>query len=597
MRNLMGELMGAAEETPLGKAQEVLDQAFEEDDPERRSELARQALAISPDCADAYTLLAEQAASRKEAFTLYEEAVAASERAIGPDAFAGDVGHFWGLLETRPYMRAREGLAHTLWALGRREEAAGHFRDMLRLNPDDNQGIRYILSAWLLNLDRDDELAGLLEQYDDASASWTYTKALLAFRREGDTPETRKRLRAARKSNKYVPAYLLGDEPLPLGMPATYGIGEPSEAILYAASHLGAWRSTQGAISWLREGLAPPGKKKSKARPPAGPSEVAVERLRRLPQRFDVWQVDGRAVAHLVESEGKLVQPWMSLVTSTTDGTILAHEMALEPPIPAQFWDLLARAMQKPMAEEPHRPTQLQVRPGPGREELQPHLEALGIEWVEVDDLDQVDFLLDDLSKHLTRDAPLGLLDIPGQSPERVAGFYRAAAEFYRRAPWKSLGYEEAIEVECEQYQSGPWYAVVMGQSGLTLGLALYEDLNLLKRMWAEELSEEENVRETVALTATFDPEADVSPADVLASHEHGWEVAGPEAHPSVFRKERGMSMRPPLSWELELLEGCLRAIPDFVDRHRPGDTDTVRMTVPVATRTLDLGLSWVGEG
>ena len=380
-------------------------------------------------------------------------------------------------------------------------------------------------------------------------------------------------------------------------MPATYGLGDPSEAIIYAASHLGAWRSTPGAISWLREALAGTGKKKSKARPPAGPSEVAEERLRRLPQRFDVWQVDGRAVAHLVESEGKLVQPWMSLVTSTTGGTILAHAMAIEPPTPALFWDLLARAMQKPMAEEPHRPTQLQVRPGPSWDELRPHLEAIGVECVESEDLDQVDFLLDDLSKHLTRDAPPGLLDIPGQTPERVAGFYRAAAEFYRKAPWKSLGYEEAIKVECDQYQSGPWYAVVMGQSGLTVGVALYEDLNLLRRMWAEELSEEENVRETVALTATFDPEADVSPADVLAAREHGWEVAGPEAHPSVFRKERGMSMRPPLAWELELLEGCLRAIPDFVAGHRPGDTGVVRMTVPVATRALDLRLSWAGEG
>ena len=175
-------------------------------------------------------------------------------------------------------------------------------------------------------------------------------------------------------------------------------------------------------------------------------------------------------------------------------------------PPPRVFWDLLARAMQEPMAEEPHRPTQLQVRPGPSWDELRPHLEAIGVECVEAEDLDQVDFLLDDLSKHLTRDAPPGLLDIPGQTPERVAGFYRAAAEFYRKAPWKSLGYEEAIKVECDQYQSGPWYAVVMGQSGLTLGVALYEDLNLLRRMWAEELSEEENVRETVALDGDLRP-------------------------------------------------------------------------------------------
>ena len=104
---------------------------------------------ISPDCADAYVLLAEQAKSRKESLQLYEQAVAAGERAIGPDAFTGDVGHFWGLLETRPYMRAREGLAHTLWTLGRREEAAGHLLEMLRLNPGDNQGVRYTLASWL----------------------------------------------------------------------------------------------------------------------------------------------------------------------------------------------------------------------------------------------------------------------------------------------------------------------------------------------------------------------------------------------------------------------------------------------------------------
>ena len=68
----MGELAGAAEETPLSKAQEILDLAFEEDDPERRADIARQALTVSPDCADAYILLAEHADSRKGALALYE---------------------------------------------------------------------------------------------------------------------------------------------------------------------------------------------------------------------------------------------------------------------------------------------------------------------------------------------------------------------------------------------------------------------------------------------------------------------------------------------------------------------------------------------
>ena len=61
--------------------------AFEEADEERRIQLAKDALAICPDCADAYVLLAEHAASRKEALDLYEKGAAAGERALGADAF------------------------------------------------------------------------------------------------------------------------------------------------------------------------------------------------------------------------------------------------------------------------------------------------------------------------------------------------------------------------------------------------------------------------------------------------------------------------------------------------------------------------------
>ena len=97
------------------------------------------------------------------------------------------------------------------------------------------------------------------------------------------------------------------------------------------------------------------------------------------------------------------------------------------------------------------------------------------------DELDQLDFVFDSLSKHLTKDERPGLLEMPGIKPEQVAGFYRAAAGFYQRAPWRKLGYETAIKVECDKFESGPWYAVVMGQSGLTFGVSLYEDLNILR--------------------------------------------------------------------------------------------------------------------
>jgi hypothetical protein len=239
----------------------------------------------------------------------------------------------------------------------------------------------------------------------------------------------------------------------------------------------------------------------------------------------------------------------------------------------------------------------VQVRPDPTWDELRPHLDDIGVECVETDELDLLDMLVEELSKHLASEEPPGLLDMPRVTPERVASFYRAAAEFYRKAPWTSLGYEEAIRIQCDRFTSGPWYAVVMGQSGLTLGVALYEDLDLLRHMWARDLSDEENARRTVALTVTFDPDRQTSMADLMAAREHGWEIAGPEAYPTVFKKEPGLAMRPPLAWELELLEGCLRAIPEYIAEHRPGDTKPHPMTVPVASGQLSLVLSWVEEG
>src|SRR4029453_1662866 len=70
----------------------------------RRILLARKALGIWPDCADAYVLLGRCAGTPEEALALFAEGVAAAERTLSPEVFRDDAGHFWGLVETRPYM-------------------------------------------------------------------------------------------------------------------------------------------------------------------------------------------------------------------------------------------------------------------------------------------------------------------------------------------------------------------------------------------------------------------------------------------------------------------------------------------------------------
>jgi tetratricopeptide (TPR) repeat protein len=240
--------------TPLEKAQDIMYQAWDVSGPQR-VRLAHKALSISEDCADAYVLLAEEAAtSLEEVARFYEQGVQAGERALGPEAFDEDVGHFWGLLETRPYMRARAGLGQCLWMQGKYQEAIDHFWDLLRLNPNDNQGLRDVLINWLLEVGDNEGAQKLLSQYEgDGMATWRFSRALLLFWQEGTREEATACLQEAISHNPHVPAYLLGEKRLPKRLPPYMGFGDENEAIHYAVDAKPIWQKDREALAWLRE--------------------------------------------------------------------------------------------------------------------------------------------------------------------------------------------------------------------------------------------------------------------------------------------------------------------------------------------------------
>ncbi|MFQ5805539.1 MAG: tetratricopeptide repeat protein [Phycisphaerae bacterium] len=250
------EVPHQAPRTPLEQAQDLAYEAVEAKG-RRRIQLAHKALEMCPDCADAYVLLAEQRSEWQEARDLYAQGVAAGERALGPQFLADEVGHFWGLIETRPYMRARFGLAYCCEQLGQLDEATGHYEELLRLNPEDNQAVRYRLAGCLLRAGRSDQLEGVLRQYDDPSAHWRHLWALWAFRMEGDSPRARELLTAAHKENRHVRKYLLANAPLPDDQPDTYQPGHDSEAVIVAAELVDAWEATPGALEWLADVTKP----------------------------------------------------------------------------------------------------------------------------------------------------------------------------------------------------------------------------------------------------------------------------------------------------------------------------------------------------
>jgi tetratricopeptide (TPR) repeat protein len=257
LKDGQGKVPHVAPTTPLEQAMEIIHEAEAEHSLKRRVALARKALEVSPDCAEAYNLLAESETDPRRRLKLFEQGVTAGERAIGTANFEEWKEMFWGVVETRPYMRALQGVAVLSWLLGDRARAIDIYRRMLALNPNDNQGVRYSLSNCLLEENTPqarEELSELFKQYpDDSLANWTYSRALLHFQEAGHaTVKSDHALKKGLEANRHVPDFLLGKRRLPRESPAYMSPGDENEAVEYVSSASLAWEQTVGALEWLR---------------------------------------------------------------------------------------------------------------------------------------------------------------------------------------------------------------------------------------------------------------------------------------------------------------------------------------------------------
>ncbi|HWS98455.1 MAG TPA: tetratricopeptide repeat protein [Candidatus Methylomirabilis sp.] len=247
---------------PRWRAQELAFDAMEADTAEKARELAQQALGIDADCVDALVVMTNlDANTTREAISGLKQAVEAGERALGEAFFRENKGEFWGIIETRPYMRAKAQLAELLRSDGKGVQAMHQYEGLLELNPNDNQGVRYPLLGCYLAHGRLQAAAKLLHDYDgDIMAVYPWGRVLERFL-SGDRPGATKALKQARRVNRFVELYFSGLAPVPTEMPDTYALGSEEEAIVCFDCLATAWTKHLPAMFWLMDRLhggAPP---------------------------------------------------------------------------------------------------------------------------------------------------------------------------------------------------------------------------------------------------------------------------------------------------------------------------------------------------
>jgi len=93
------------------------------------------------------------------------------------DVFTSSVGHFWGIHDTRDYMRARYRLIEAtleIKTFDAVKSALDHTMDILRLNRSDNMGVRNMVPAMLLRLGRDQECYDFVKWYETMGQARDY---------------------------------------------------------------------------------------------------------------------------------------------------------------------------------------------------------------------------------------------------------------------------------------------------------------------------------------------------------------------------------------------------------------------------------------
>lgn len=255
LSNMMGQSLDDLPERTdkKGRSQDLVYEANEQP-VSKGKKLIKQALELDPNNADAYNYLASIEKDIDKAIKQYEKAIKAGEKTLGKKFFKEEKGHFWGMLETRPYMRAKAGLADCLYAKKEVNKAIGIYEEMLELNPNDNQGIRYLLSTLLLSKDDLTKFELFIENNEvEDCAVWNYNNALYKFKKIGRTTESEKELQQAYNSNEFVIDYMLGYKEMPKEQPQYIGRGDENEAISYINGAWSIWDKTEGAFDWLYE--------------------------------------------------------------------------------------------------------------------------------------------------------------------------------------------------------------------------------------------------------------------------------------------------------------------------------------------------------
>lgn len=221
--------------TILDDAYELLEIAENTKSKRQAIKYAKEAYEMCPGCFDALLFQVHLEDNPLKRMKLLDEGLEfEKDRLVEEKYFDKDnIGHFYGMFETRPYIRGLYAKADYLILDGKIKQARDICKEILKLNENDNMGARYLLMAIYAYLEEENDMLELYKKYPEEDLEMLFPLFILYYK-QGNYKKEKEYLDRINKANPHFIKFFKGTMKENTKVPeGYYSKGDSSEVIMY----------------------------------------------------------------------------------------------------------------------------------------------------------------------------------------------------------------------------------------------------------------------------------------------------------------------------------------------------------------------------
>ena len=221
--------------TPLDDAYEILEEAQNANNEKEALRLAKKAYEKSSECFDAILFQCDLEENGIKRMTLLNDGLKFEKNRLTKEKYFDkeNIGYFYGIFETRPYIRVLVIKIEYLLEEGKLRQAASVCKEVLKLNENDNLGARYLLMAIYAVLEEEKDMLDLYKKYPEENLEMLFPLFAIYYKIGNDKKAKDYLNRIDKCNSNFVKLFNGSIKQSEKVDPGYYSRGDSSEIFMY----------------------------------------------------------------------------------------------------------------------------------------------------------------------------------------------------------------------------------------------------------------------------------------------------------------------------------------------------------------------------